>query len=69
MRVPLRNTGNHPTSFLGPIPTYKLLDLPKINAWCPWHADAPGMLGFADPVPLLGDAPGMLGSADPVPLV
>ena len=55
--------------FLRAVPTYKPHDLPK-NQWgCPRHADAPGMLGFDDPVPLLGDATGMLGFADPVPLL
>ena len=64
-----KNHLKKPTGFLGAVPTYQPHDLPKINAWCLRHADAPGILGFADPVSLLGDAPGMLGFADPVPLV
>ena len=57
-KVPLRNTGNHPTSFLSTVPTFESHDLPTIKVWCPWHA------GFADLVPLLGDAPGI--SASPI---
>jgi hypothetical protein len=55
LRVPLRNTGDHPTSFLGAVPTYKLLDLPKINGGALGTPALPSGLGGipALPSPLL----------------
>ena len=69
LRVLLRNTGDHTTSFLVAVPTLLPHGLPQINAWCPRLGTLIPPLGFANPVPLLGDAPGMLGFADPVRLV
>ena len=69
LNVPLCNTGDHPTSFLGAVPTYKLLDLPKINGGALGTPALPSGLGgsrlcrprsswadpgFAVPSPALG---------------
>ena len=59
-----KNHLKKPTSILGAVPTYQPDDLPTINGVASRHADAPGMLGFADLVSLLGDAPGILGFTD-----
>ena len=54
-RVLLRNMGNNPTSFLGAVPTCKLLDLPEINGGALGTPALPSGLGGipALPSPLL----------------
>ena len=58
LHVSLCNTGDHPTSFLGAVPTYKLLDLPKINGGAPSTPASPSGLGgipaSPSPLPLRG---------------